>query len=321
MCPESWLAYLGGRITHRELAGGPAAAARPRCRARPRLALGPGPEGRGRGDPRGDRADAGGLRHRHRDRGRQDGGRRGDRPHPRRRRRRRRGVQARRQRPRRARPGRAAGPRDAALGGPVGRSPTTRSRPTATGPPVSPHLGAELAGEPIDPARLRERVRGGGRRRRRRRLRGRRRLPRPAHPRLPGPRPRPGPRPAGRDRLASRPRRDQPHADDDRVGARRRPRGRSGRPHPMALPAGPGRALEPRDDRAAGRGTRRGAARRSPSTIRAAGPSCESGWRVPADAGSSVGAVHVGAHRRARPAPPLAPVHPAARLGGARSRS
>ena len=34
--------------------------------------------------------------------------------------------------------------------------PTTRSRPTGTSPAVSPHLAAEMAGEPIDVGRLRE---------------------------------------------------------------------------------------------------------------------------------------------------------------------
>ena len=49
----------------------------------------------------------------------------------------------------------AARPTTSCCGGrPARLRATTRSRPTATDPPVSPHLGAELAGEPIDPGRL-----------------------------------------------------------------------------------------------------------------------------------------------------------------------
>ncbi len=68
--------------------------------------------------------------------------------------------------------------------------------PYRYGPPVSPHLGAELAGEAIDPGRLRAvaaRAAGG---RRPAGRRGGRRLSRPAELRLPGPRPRGRPRAA-----------------------------------------------------------------------------------------------------------------------------
>ena len=73
--------------------------------------------------------------------------------------------------------------------------------PYRYGPPVSPHLGAELAGQSIDPARLRAggRLSGGGRLPG---LRGRRRLPRAADAGLPRPRLRARPRPAGRGRRA-----------------------------------------------------------------------------------------------------------------------
>ena len=55
--------------------------------------------------------------------------------------------------------------------------------PYRYGPPASPHLAAALAGEEIDPERLRQAAASRGRGRRRDRLRGRRRPARPARPR------------------------------------------------------------------------------------------------------------------------------------------
>ena len=138
MCPDSWLGYLDGDVAHGGASRGPAPAARPRCRARPRLALGPGPARRRRSDPQGDRADAGRLRHRYRDRGRQDRGRLGDRPDAGRGRRRGRRVQAGGQRTRRARPGASLRTTSCCGWRPSRRSPTTRSPPTATARPSRP---------------------------------------------------------------------------------------------------------------------------------------------------------------------------------------
>ena len=123
-----------------------------------------------RSPPRG--RHGGGLRHRHRHRGRQDRRRRGDRADACRRRPAGRRLQAgahRPRRPRRARP-RAAAPRRR-----LASRPTTEIAPYRYGPPASPHLAAELAGEEIDPALLLEAARAGRRRRRRARLRGGRR--------------------------------------------------------------------------------------------------------------------------------------------------
>ena len=92
------------------------------------------------------------LRHRHRHRGRQDGRRGGDRPHRGGGRAPRRGLQARRQRPRRG----AARPTTSCCAAPRARAQSDDEiAPYRYGPPVSPHLGAELAGEEIDPGRLR----------------------------------------------------------------------------------------------------------------------------------------------------------------------
>ena len=125
--------------------------------------------------------------------------------------------------------------------------------PYRYGPPASPHLAAALAGEEIDPERLRSAAARGRRERRRDRLRGRRRPPRPALPHLPRPRPRRRPRLPARRRRHPRPRHDQPHPADDRVRPRRRPRGRRRRPHPLARGTDRDRALQPRDDRRPGR--------------------------------------------------------------------
>ena len=172
------------------------------------------------------------LRHRHRHRGRQDGRRGGDRPRPRPARGERVAVfkpavtgldDGRRARPRAAAPGRAA--REQA---------DDEIAPYRYGPPVSPHLGAELAGERIDPSGCATAARAPRRRRRPARRRGRRRLPRPADAGLPGPRPRARARPAGRDRRLARARDDQPHPADDRGGPRGGARGRRGRAHALA---------------------------------------------------------------------------------------
>ena len=99
--------------------------------------------------------------------------------------------------------------------------------PYRYGPPASPHLAAELAGERIDSEALLRRGRApppraptplvcegvGG-------------LLVPLATELPGARLRRRPRPAGGDRRRPRPRHDQPHPADDRGGPRRRPRGR-----------------------------------------------------------------------------------------------
>ena len=174
------------------------------------------------------------LRHRHRHRGRQDRGRRGDRPHA--------GGRAASGSRSSSQPSPAStmprhGRADHALAAPRCRlAPQSDDEiaPYRYGPPASPHLAAALAGEEIDPrAAARGRARRGDGRRRAR-LRGRRRPARPARPRLPGPRPRRRPGAAAGDRGPARPRHDQPHAADDRGGPRRRPRGRRGRPHALA---------------------------------------------------------------------------------------
>ena len=93
------------------------------------------------------------LRHRHRHRGRKDGGRGGDRPH---------GGGGRRagsrcSSPRSAASTRAASPTTRCFAAPPAqRRADDEIAPYRYGPPVSPHLGAELAGEPIDPGGLRE---------------------------------------------------------------------------------------------------------------------------------------------------------------------
>ena len=189
------------------------------------------------------------LRHRDRHRGRQDGGRRGDRPH------------AARSGGRRVavfkpavsglddEPARS--PTTSSCAAPPDRPrPTTRSRPTATA------------------RRSRPTWRRAGRRARstRRGCSRRRGAPRTAptcssargsagcssrSPRLPGPRPRPRPRPAGGDRRLARAGHDQPHPADGRGGAGGRARGGGRRAHAVAGRARRDRALEPRDDRAA----------------------------------------------------------------------
>ena len=95
--------------------------------------------------------------------------------------------------------------------------------PYRYGPPVSPHLAAELAGERIDPDRLRGRGARGDRGRRPAGLRGRRRLPGSADHRLPGPGPRAGPGAAGGRRRLAGAGDDQPHAAHDPGRSRRGP--------------------------------------------------------------------------------------------------
>ena len=139
---------------------------------------------------------------------------------------RRRRRSSRRHRARRAEPGRPPDHELLRRGDRQRRSPTDEIAPYRYGPPVSPHLAAELAGE-------RDRARSAASRRRGAaadgadvaRLRGRRRAARPAHRRLPGPRPRPSTSAAARHRRPPGPRDDQPHAADDRGGAGRRARG------------------------------------------------------------------------------------------------
>ena len=97
--------------------------------------------------------------------------------------------------------------------------------PYRFGPPVSPHLAARWAGERVDPHRLLAAARRAAARRRRAGGGGRRRPARAAVGHLPRARSRGRPRPAHRGRRAPRPRHDQPHADDDRVCARRRSTG------------------------------------------------------------------------------------------------
>ncbi len=106
--------------------------------------------------------------------------------------------------------------------------------PYRYGPPASPHLAAELAGEEIEPRAPARRCPRCGSGRRHPGLRGRRRPARPALPRLPGPRPRGRPGAAAGHRRIAGAGHDQPHAADDRGRACRRARGRSRRPHPLA---------------------------------------------------------------------------------------
>ena len=126
--------------------------------------------------------------------------------------------------------------------------------PYRYGPPSSPHLAAEMAGEEIEPRRLL----AGGRRcrecRRCARLRGGRRAARPAFPRLLGAGPRRRPGAAAGRRGAARSGHDQPHPADDRSRPCRRPSDRIRRPHPVARATEPDRGVQPRDDRLARRG-------------------------------------------------------------------
>ena len=160
-------------------------------------------------------------------------------------------LQARRHRPRRAR----RGPTTSCCAGPPARAQSDEEiAPYRYGPPASPHLAAELAGEEIDPERCCAAAPGRGGGRRRAGLRGRRRPARAARARLPGARPRRRPRAAAGDRRLAGAGHDQPHAADDRGGAERRARGRGGRAHALAADAEPRSRVQPRDDRRARRG-------------------------------------------------------------------
>ena len=145
--------------------------------------------------------------------------------------------------------------------------------PSEFGPPVSPHLAAELAGVELEPRRDgRGRERGGGRRRRERAdRRGRGRAARPAHPRGQRARSRGRARlPAGRSRPPG-PRDDQPHAPDARGRPRGGPHGRGRRDDALAGAAERDGAVEPRDGRPAGRGRRGHAAAPARRLARVAG--------------------------------------------------
>ena len=133
--------------------------------------------------------------------------------------------------------------------------------PYRYGPPASPHLAAALAGEEIDPDRLRAAAARGAARRRRARLRGGRRPARPARARLPGARPRGRPRRCPWSIAASPGLGTINHTLLTIEAARS-----AGLEVAMVVltpwPDGPtrGRGVQPRDDRLAGRGEGRDAA-------------------------------------------------------------
>ena len=99
--------------------------------------------------------------------------------------------------------------------------------PYRYGPAVSPHLAAEMAGEPIDPERLREAARAAAEGADLLVCEGVGRIPGPPDPRLPGAGPGARSRPAGGHRRLTGPRDDQPHPADARGGAGRGPGGRA----------------------------------------------------------------------------------------------
>ena len=111
--------------------------------------------------------------------------------------------------------------------------------PYRYGPPASPHLAAALAGEEIDPERLREAAAAAAAGADALVCEGVGGLLVAARARLPGPRPRGRPRLPARGRRPARPRHDQPHPADGRGRPRRRPRGRRRRPHPLAASSRP----------------------------------------------------------------------------------
>ena len=200
--------------------------------------------------------------------------------------------------------------------------------PYRYGPPLSPHLAAELAGEEIDTDRVERAAEAaadgadvivcegvGG-------------LMVPLTPRLPGPQPRRRPRSSARHRRGAGARDDQPHAADDRSGLDGRARGPRRRAHSLARRGRPPRAVEPRDDRGADRG--RGDDAR-PDRSRGAGglaaprPALDDPAQPPICALPDP-CLPTGCRRSfardertdhgARPPASVASVHPAARLGG-----
>ena len=140
--------------------------------------------------------------------------------------------------------------------------------PYAFGPPLSPHLAAELAGTVIEPPVLLERARAAAALRPAR-LRGRGRPARAAHAGLPRARPGRGPGPAGGGGRPHRPRDDQPHAAHGRGRARRGPAGGRSRDDALAGRA-PSRSSSPISRRSRASAASRSAACRAPRRERLA---------------------------------------------------
>ncbi len=126
------------------------------------------------------------------------------------------------------------------------------------GPPLSPHLAAQLDGVVIEPSELVAHAHAAGQAADVLVAEGRRRPARPAHPRLPDPRLCARPRPAAGGRRPSGPGDHQSHAADARIGPRGRAQRRGGRADSVARRTDHGPDLQPRDDRRArtGRGLR-----------------------------------------------------------------